>query len=51
MLFCEVFNSGKHVLCEVPLALTMEGCWKVVTTVEKTGLKFQMAEQVRYSAL
>lgn len=49
-IVCEVLEAGKHVLCEVPLALTMEGCWKIVTTVEKTGLKFQMAEQLRYAA-
>ncbi|HOL35807.1 MAG TPA: Gfo/Idh/MocA family oxidoreductase [bacterium] len=49
-IVCECLEAGKHVLCEVPLSLTMEGCWKVVITVEKTGLKFQMAEQLRYAA-
>lgn len=49
-IVCEVLEAGINVLCEVPLSLTMEGCWKIVTTVEKTGLKFQMAEQTRYSA-
>lgn len=49
-IVCECLKAGKHVLCEVPLSLTMEGCWNIVTTVEKTGLKFQMAEQIRYSA-
>ena len=49
-IVCQCLEAGKHVLCEVPLSLTMEGCWKIVTTVEKTGLKFQMAEQLRYAA-
>ncbi len=49
-IVCEALWAGRHVLCEVPLSLTMEGCWKIVTTVEKTGLKFQMAEQLRYAA-
>ncbi|HOJ31789.1 MAG TPA: Gfo/Idh/MocA family oxidoreductase, partial [bacterium] len=46
---CECLEAGKHVLCEVPLSLTLEGCWKIVVAVEKTGLKFQMAEQLRYA--
>lgn len=49
-IVCEALEAGKHVLCEVPLALTIEDCWKIVHAVEKSGLKFQMAEQARYSA-
>lgn len=49
-LVVEMLEAGKHVLCEVPLAFTIEDCWRVVLAVEKSGLKFQMAEQVRYSA-
>lgn len=49
-IVCDCLEAGKHVLCEVPLSLTIEGCWRIVTTVEKTGLKFQMAEQTRYAA-
>jgi len=48
-MVCEALEAGKHVLCEVPLAYTIEDCWRVVLAVEKSGLKFQMAEQVRYA--
>jgi predicted dehydrogenase len=47
-LVCEALEAGKHVQCEVPLAFSLEECWRIVLTVEKTGLKFQMAEQARY---
>lgn len=47
---CQALEAGKHVLAEVPLALSIEDCWRVVLSVEKTGLKFQLGEQVRYSA-
>jgi len=48
-LVCEALGAGKHVMCEVPLAYTIEDCWRVVLAVEKSGLKFQMAEQVRHA--
>ena len=49
-LICAALEAGKHVLCEVPLCFTLEDCWRIVTAVERSGLKFQMAEQLRYSA-
>jgi len=48
-LICEALESGKHVICEVPLTYTIKDCWRIVLAVEKSGLKFSMAEQVRYS--
>ncbi len=48
-LVCEVLEAGKHVMCEVPLCYTIEDCWRVVLAVEKSGLKFQMAEQMRFA--
>ncbi len=42
--------AGKHVACEVPLSYSIADCWKVIQAVEKSGgLKFMMAEQVRYA--
>ena len=49
-LICAALEAGKHVLCEVPLCFTLEDCWRIVAAVERSGLKFQMAEQLRYSA-
>ncbi|MBI4025636.1 MAG: Gfo/Idh/MocA family oxidoreductase [Verrucomicrobia bacterium] len=45
---CDALAAGKHVLCEVPLCYNIEDCWRMVLAVEKSGLKFQLAEQVRF---
>src|SRR5437867_2595584 len=42
-------KAGKHVLCTVPMATTVEECQQVVELVKKTGLKYMMAETVVYS--
>ena len=42
-------EGGKHVLCEVPAVNTLEECKQVVQTVEKTGLKYMLAENSCYS--
>lgn len=47
-LAVECLAAGKHVLCEVPLALTIRDCWRVVLAAEKSGCVCQMAEQARY---
>lgn len=47
-LVVESLEAGKHVLSEVPAAQSIEACWALVTTVEKTGLKYMLGEQVRY---
>ncbi len=47
-LVCEALEAGKHACCEVPLTDSIEDCWKLIRTVEKTGLKFQLQEQTRY---
>ena len=49
-LVCKALELGKHVICEVPLTYTIKDCWRIVLAVEKSGLKFEMAEQIRYSA-
>ncbi len=48
-LVCDSLNAGKHTYCDVPLSFSLEGCWSVVEAVERTGLKFMMGEQIRYS--
>ncbi len=42
-------KAGKHVLCTVPMATTLEECWQIVDLVRQTGLKYMMAETVVYS--
>ncbi len=41
-------EGGKHVASEVPIAQTVEDCWKLVETSEKTNLHCQMLENCCY---
>ncbi|EMI44291.1 oxidoreductase domain protein [Rhodopirellula sp. SWK7] len=45
----EALDAGKHVMCTVPMATTIEECRQIVEKVEETGLKYMMAETVVYS--
>lgn len=42
-------RAGKHVMCTVPMATTIDECQHIVELVKKTGLKYMMAETVVYS--
>lgn len=42
-------KAGKHVMCTVPMATTIEECEQICELVKKTGLKYMMAETVVYS--
>ncbi len=42
-------KAGKHVMCTVPMATTVEECFQIVQLVKQTGLKYMMAETVVYS--
>src|SRR5205823_5674036 len=42
-------KAGKHVMCTVPMATTVEECKQIVELVKTTGLKYMMAETVVYS--
>ena len=42
-------EAGKHVMCTVPMATSVEDCRRIVELVEKTGLKYMMAETVVYA--
>ena len=41
-------DAGKHVLCAVPAALTLEECDQLRNAVERTGLTYMMAETSTY---
>lgn len=45
---CRAMEAGKHVCTEVPAAFTLEDCWNLVRTVQRTGMKYQLMEQTRY---
>jgi len=45
----KALEAGKHVMCTVPMATTIEDCEKIVDKVRETGLKYMMAETVVYS--
>ena len=42
-------DAGKHVMCTVPMATTVDECRQIVEKVQETGLKYMMAETVVYS--
>jgi predicted dehydrogenase len=42
-------DAGKHVMCTVPMATTVEECRQLVEKVAQTGLRYMMAETVVYS--
>jgi predicted dehydrogenase len=42
-------KAGKHVMCTVPMATSVEDCRQIVELVKKTGLKYMMAETVVYA--
>lgn len=41
-------KAGKHVICAVPAAMTIDECEELRDTVEKTGLTYMMAETSYY---
>ena len=45
----KALRAGKHVMCTVPMATTIEECEALCQAVEETGLKYMMAETVVYS--
>jgi predicted dehydrogenase len=42
-------EAGKHVMCTVPMATSVDDCRKIVELSAKTGLKYMMAETVVYA--
>lgn len=47
----QAMKAGKHVLCEVASAMTVEDCWELVETVEQTGAVYMLAENFCYTRM
>jgi predicted dehydrogenase len=45
----QALDAGKHVMCTVPMATTIDECEQICAKVAETGLKYMMAETVVYS--
>jgi len=45
----EALKAGKHVMCTVPMATTIDECRQICELVGETGQKYMMAETVVYS--
>ena len=45
---CEAMEAGKHVAVEVPAATTLEECWRIVDTAERTRRHCFMTENCCY---
>lgn len=45
----QALKAGKHVMCTVPMATTVDECKQICELVKSTGLKYMMAETVVYS--
>ena len=45
----QALDAGKHVMCTVPMATTIDECRQIVEKVAETGLRYMMAETVVYS--
>lgn len=44
----KAMESGRHVLCEITAANTVEDCERLVHTVKRTGMKYMLAENMCY---
>ena len=44
----EAMETGKHAAVEVPAAITLEGCWRLVETAERTARHCVMMENCNY---
>ena len=47
-LVIKAAEAGKHVLCEKPMATTLEACDAMIEATQKAGVKFMIAENHRF---
>lgn len=44
-------EAGKHVYCEKPLAITVEGCDRIIETAKRTGKHLMVGFNMRYMSM
>lgn len=44
----DALRAGKHVLSEVPMALSLPEIWRIVLAAEQSNASYMLAEQLRY---
>lgn len=47
-LVVKAAEAGKHILCEKPMANTLEECDQMISATEEAGVKFMIAENHRF---
>ena len=45
----DALRAGKHVLCEKPMAVSLDECKEMVKTAEKTGKKLMIGHNQRFN--
>lgn len=45
----QALDAGKHVLSEIPMATSIDECRQIIAITDRTGLKYQMGNQVRFA--
>ena len=45
---CAALEAGKHVFCEKPMAITVEGCDRMLETARASGKKLFIGHNMRY---
>jgi predicted dehydrogenase len=51
LLSVEAMEAGYHVFSEVPASYSLDECWKLVVTAERTRRAYYLGEQVRHTPL
>src|SRR5690625_157383 len=44
----DAMNHGKHVLCEIPMALTSDACRQMIEAEQRNGVKLHIAYHYRF---
>lgn len=48
-IICDALQAGRHVLCEKPMAATIEGCGRVLTAARQASHVYQVGLELRHA--